>query len=98
MKIIVETPNISASDKLIELINKKLEKVEQVSDQVVEARVYLKTEKSDINKNKICEIKLVIPGNDLFTSDQCATFEEAIANATDSIRRQLIDWKQRISQ
>ena len=51
MKIIVETPNISASDKLIELINKKLEKVEQVSDQVVEARVYLKTEKSDINKN-----------------------------------------------
>src|SRR5690606_12135353 len=97
MNIIIETPNLKVSRKLIGLVNKKMEKVDQVSDQIIEGRVLLKKEKSDKNKDKVCEIRIAVPGNDLFATDQCATFEEAVANATYAMRRQLVDWKQKLS-
>ena len=68
MKIDIQTPGIKARQELLDLITEKVSKLEHLSDRILEARVLLKTEKSDIRDNKICEIRLVIPGNDLFAS------------------------------
>ncbi len=38
---------------------------------------------------KIAEIKLLVPGNDLFAKRQCKTFEEATDQAVEALRRQL---------
>ena len=40
-------------------------------------------------ENKIAEIKLSIPGNNLFAKKQCKTFEEATDSVVEALRRQI---------
>ena len=58
-------------------------------DQIIGSEVYLRLDKSDVNQNKIVEIKLNIPGKDLFAKKQCKSFEEATDVTIDALRRQL---------
>jgi len=46
-------------------------------------------ENTDKPENKIAEIRLKIKGNDLISSKQCKTFEEATDLAVEALRRQL---------
>ena len=94
MKIDIQTPGIKARQELLDLITEKVSKLEHLSDRILEARVLLKTEKSDIRDNKICEIRLVIPGNDLFASSQAESFEHAVQDSVNKSKRQVGDWKE----
>ena len=49
----------------------------------------LRLDKGDSHENKVAEIKLLVPGNDLFAKRQCKTFEEATDLAVEALRRQL---------
>lgn len=60
------------------------------------AQVCLKLEKSDVNDNKICEIRLVVPGNDLFAKRQSATFEDAANEAIDALQQQIKKMKTKL--
>jgi putative sigma-54 modulation protein len=46
-------------------------------------------DKSDVNENKIAEVKLSIPGKELFAKKQCKTFEEATDVAVEALRKQI---------
>jgi putative sigma-54 modulation protein len=63
---------------------------------VIASEVTLRLDKSDTQENKITEIRLVIPGNDLFARKQCKTFEEATDIAVEALRRQLSRHKQKV--
>jgi len=53
--------------------------------------------KPETANNKIAEVKLSIPGYDyLFSEKQADTFEEAVDNAVDAIRKQLSKVKEKI--
>lgn len=93
MKIIIETPNVKARQSLKDFVNEKVGKLELFSDRILEARVYLKTDKSDTRENKFCEIKLIIPGNDLFASAVSSSFEDAVQKAVEAVKHQLERWK-----
>ncbi len=95
MKIIIQTPNIAAGENLLAFVREKVGKLEGISDRLQEARVFLKVNKSDIRENKVCEIRGVIPGNDLFVERQATSFEEATLKAVEALRRQMTDWKNR---
>ena len=58
-------------------------------DQIVDAEVYLKIDRANTNDNKIVEIKLNIPGKDLFAKKQGKSFEEATDESIEALRRQL---------
>jgi putative sigma-54 modulation protein len=45
--------------------------------------------------NKITEIKLTIPGTQLFAKEQCKTFEEATDLAVECLRKQIEKHKQK---
>ena len=89
MKLIIETPNFNAKRTLIDFVEEKTMKLESFNDRIVDCRVFLKLDNSDTKENKVCEIKLGVPGNDLFASAQCATFEEAIQQCIASIRHKI---------
>lgn len=89
MKIIFQTPGYKASRRLVEFVSKKVQTLDQKHEHILEAHVYLKKVKSSVPDNRICEIRLVIPGNDLFASKQGETFEVAVAKAVDAIKRQI---------
>lgn len=98
MKIILETPNVKAQQPLVDFVNEKVSKIEQFSDRIHEAWVCLKTEKDEKRENKICEIRLGIPGNDLFTRKSGSSFEEAVADAVEASLRQLKKWKDKLNE
>jgi ribosomal subunit interface protein len=93
MKIIIQAPDLKLSRKLTDHINKKVESLSRYYDRIVESHVHLKKITTGKPENKVCEIKLSIPGNDLFASKNAATFQEAINKTVDTIRRQIGDRK-----
>ena len=96
MKIRVQSIHFTADVKLLDFIQKKADKLDQFFDQIISGDVYLRLEKTEDEANKISEIKLSIPGNDLFAKEQCKTFEEATDKAVESLRRQLEKHKEKI--
>ncbi|WP_291402870.1 ribosome-associated translation inhibitor RaiA [Daejeonella sp.] len=96
MKIRVQSIHFTADVKLLDFIQKKADKLDQFFDQIISGDVYLRLEKTEDEANKISEIKLSIPGNDLFAKEQCKTFEEATDKAVESLRRQLEKHKEKV--
>ena len=87
MKITIQTTGFEVSKELRAFVERNLEKFEKIP--ITEAEVYLKTNAGTMIQNRLCEIKLVIPGKDLFASNEGATFEIAIHNAVDALRHQV---------
>lgn len=96
MKIRVQSIHFTADSKLLDFIQKKADKLDQFFDHIISGEVYLKLENTEDEANKITEIKLLIPGNDLFAKEQCKTFEEATDKAVESLKRQLDKRKEKI--
>src|SRR5688572_31311490 len=95
MKINIQSLSFSANDKLIDFAEDKISKLSQYSERVMEAQVILKSVKSATKNNSVCEIKLAIPGNDLFSSKQCDSFEEPILKSTYALKQQLLTWREK---
>jgi putative sigma-54 modulation protein len=93
MKVIIQTPDFTATAALLEFVESNVEKLSQLSDKVLECRVFLKLDKSATKENKICDLKLVIPGQDLFASRQSGAFEDATMQAIEAIKHQMERWK-----
>jgi len=89
MHIKVHSIHFDADYKLINFITEKVNKLEHFDDQILSGEVFLRLEKSDINENKIAEIKLNVPGKELFAKKQSKSFEEATDVAVEALRRQI---------
>jgi putative sigma-54 modulation protein len=95
MKINIQTLDFSPKQELLDLVDEKVGKLERFSDRIIECNVLLRVEKSDKRDNKICEVRAMIPGSDLFVKKQYESFEEGIQKAADALERQIKDWKAR---
>ncbi len=89
MKIILQSPDIKTSKRLEKFIDQQVSKLDRLYQPVIESRVCLKTDNADDNQNKICELQVVIPGNDLFASKRANTFEESVSKAIDAVKHQM---------
>ena len=89
MKIRVQSIHFTADSKLLDFIQKKVDKLDQFFDNIISGDVYLKLENVEHDANKISEIKMQIPGEQLFAKEQCKTFEEATDLAVESIIKQV---------
>ncbi len=96
MNVNISSLHFKADAKLEDFIKEKLAKLSGFFDSVIESDVTLKLEQASNNENKIAEIKIMIPGNDLFAKKQAKTFEEAVDNTVDALRKQLIKRKEKI--
>ncbi|SRR5690606_2604765 len=95
MKVNLNAVGFSVDRKLVDFIQIKLDKLEKFYDRVVDADVYLKVENTSEKENKIAEVRVNIPGNDLAVSKQAKTFEEAIDNCCETIERLLVKHKEK---
>src|SRR3978361_1111779 len=95
MKITVQSIHFTADRKLLDFIQKKVDKLETFYDNIISGEVYLKLENVEDEANKITEIKLMLPGNQLFAKHQCKSFEEATDLAIDSLIKQIGKHKQK---
>ncbi len=88
MKLQMHSIHFDADVKLLDFIQKKLDKLETFYDQIVDGEVFLRLNNSRV-ENKTVEIKLNIPGTQLFAKEEAKTFEEATDEAAEALRRQL---------
>ncbi len=89
MKLQMSSLKFDADQKLLDLIQKKADKLDTYYDKIIDGEINMKLEKSDINENKIVEMRLNLPGSSLFAKEQSNTFEAAADEAVEAIRRQL---------
>lgn len=89
MKINIQSVNFSASQRLIEFIQRRMDKLDNYHDRIIHSDIYLKVENTSAKENKIVEIKVHVPGDEFMVKKQCKTFEEAIDNAASSSERVL---------
>ena len=90
MKIRIQSFSFHASDELIGLAESTLNKLSQHSDQIKEAQMTLTIDPSGPIEIKVCEVRLGLPGYDLFARKQCQSFEEAILKASDDLQQRLM--------
>ena len=96
MEVQVHAIHFTADQKLIDIIEEKVSKLELFFDNIIACEVYLKLDKSQEKENKISEVKLLIPGKTLIAKKQCKSFEEATDLATEALRKQVKKHKEKV--
>ena len=96
MDIVIQAVNFDAAEKLTDFIEKKISKLEKLSDIIVDAEVVLKVVKPETANNKEASIKLNVKGSELFASKVADSFEEAVVESVDALERQLQKIKEKM--
>ncbi len=95
MDIKIHSIHFDADKKLIDFINSKVKKLIQFYDNIIGVEVFLRVEKDQGTENKLAEIRLDIPGSDIFAKKKSKSFEESIDNSLEAIKRQLTKFKEK---
>ena len=89
MNTTINSVKFRADEKLEKFINEKVAKLDRMIDNATKCEVTLKVDKPESDNNKIAEIRIFVPGKDLFVTKQADTFEQAVADGIDSLKVQL---------
>lgn len=90
MNVNVRSIHFDADSKLVDFINEKLAKLTLFHDQILGGDVFLRLEHDgESRENKQVEIRLNVPGNDLFAKRRATSFEEAAVNTIEALRNQV---------
>tara|TARA_B110000444_G_scaffold143725_1_gene134516 strand:- start:1731 stop:2033 length:303 start_codon:yes stop_codon:yes gene_type:complete len=98
MKVKFHSVNFTADIKLLDFIQRKLDKIHVFYDKVVSINVYLKVESSSDKINKLSEIKLNIPGKDLIVKKTSSSFEGSIVQCVEVLTRSLLRHKDKMNE
>lgn len=93
MNIKINSLRFSPTKELETFVEGKIKKLTLYYDDIIGAEVFLKLENTQNTENKIAEIKLEIPGNDLFAKKQSKSFEESTDSAIDALKKQITKFK-----
>jgi len=96
MKVSVQSVNFNIDVDLIKYIEKRVNNLEKFHDNIIGAEVFLKVQKSSEKENKISELKINLPGNDIIVKKQSKSFEEAVSLSVDAVKRQLLKRKEKL--
>ena len=95
MKVKIQSVHFTADQKLLDFLDGKINKLATFNSMIIDCEVILRLDKSSSTDNKLVEIKLLVPGPDLFAKRQRKTFEEATDLAVEALRRQLKKLKEK---
>jgi len=98
MEIRLQSIHFDADVKLVEFIEKKIKKLETFYDHIISIDIMLKLESNGQVQDKIIDVKLNVPGITLLAREVCKSFEEATDLASDSLRRQLLKYKEKMRE
>ena len=85
----IQSLQFDASEALQEFAKKKIDRLARFDDTISKAEVTLRLDKSNATQGKIAAIRLAVPGYDHYAEKGAASFEEAIDEAIDALKRQI---------
>lgn len=95
MNMKMQSVGFKADSKLEAFINQKLKKLEKLENSITAYDVKLNVDKASNKENKVVEVKMQVPGTELFARKQSKTFEEATDLVTDALRSQILRYKEK---
>lgn len=98
MNVNIQTVHFDADQKLVDFVNRKVEKLKTYHDRIVKVDVFLKLDNVvHTIKDKVVEIKVHIPKHDFFVKASSKSFEESFENALDAITNQIKRKKEKLA-
>lgn len=95
MKVEIQSVKFDADKKLVDFIQAKMNKMDRFVENALSSQVTLKIDKDDEQGNKVAVVKIDVAGGDLLTERRCKTFEEAIDQCLDAIKKQIDKYKEK---
>lgn len=95
MRLQVHSIHFDADRKLIEFVEQRVSKLHTFYDRLTDGEVFLRLNNEGIN-NKTVEIRLNVPGKQLFAKEQARSFEAAADLATEALITQLKKFKTKL--
>ncbi len=96
MQVNTQSVNFTVDGKLVDFIQKRMDKLDHFYDKVIHSDVYLKVQNTSIKENKKVEVKVHVPGDEFVVKKQCKSFEEGIDAAANSLERVLLKRKEKL--
>lgn len=98
MNISVKSVHFHADAKLLAYVEKKISRLNRYFDRNVEAEIHLKLQDTGGKvQDKITEVKLHVPGGWMMDKKTGKTFESAINASVDTLKRQLVRHKEKMT-
>lgn len=98
MNIQIQTVHFDADTKLLEHVNKRIDKLKTFHDNILDVEVYLKLDNVVHQvKDKVAEIKVLIPKHTFFVKHESKVFEESFDAAFDALVSQIKKRKEKIT-
>ncbi len=98
MTLNIQSVRFDADDKLIDHVNKKIAKLSTYHDRIIKVDVFLKLDNVvHTIKDKVAEIKVTIPKNEVFVKSSSKSFEESFDNAFESVCTQIKRKKEKLA-
>jgi putative sigma-54 modulation protein len=97
MRLQMHAVKLTADQSLLDFIQAKLDKLDTFHDRIISGEVFLKLEGADSNKvkDKVVEVRLLLPGKELFVKEQDKSFECATDRIMDVLKDKLVRFKQK---
>lgn len=90
MNVNIQTVRFDADSRLVEYVNRKLEKLNTFHDRIIKVSVYLKLDNVvHTIKDKIAEIRVHVPRQEFFVKSTSKSFETSFDDAFESIVNQI---------
>ncbi len=97
MTLNIQTVRFDADSKLTDHIRKKVDKLSTYHDRIIKVDVFLKLDNVVHQiKDKVAEIKVRIPRNEIFVKSSSKSFEASFDDAFDSVCNQIKRKKEKL--
>lgn len=98
MNVNIQTVHFDADSKLLTYIEKKVAKLTQFHDRITKVDIYLKLDNIVHNiKDKVAEIKVIIPNHEFFVKQSSKSFEESFDDALGAVITQIKRKKEKLA-
>ncbi len=94
----IEPVNFNASQDLIVHVGEIFDKLTKYNDRIVKADIYLKSLRETPTKEKMVQVRIFLPGKDVFVEQQAETFKSAAQQAFDRLKVLVKKEKERLRE
>ncbi len=89
MDVKIQSVKFDADAKLLAFVESKMSKLERFADRATGSDVIMKLDKDHEKGNKVVTITLRVPGDELVAESRAKSFEEAVDENIEALKRQL---------
>lgn len=98
MNVKIQSVKFDADKKLVDFVNSKVSKLGKFAEDAVGAEVIMKVDKDNDRGNKVVTIILAVPGDELVADYRSTTFEEAVDESVEALKKQIEKHKSRFGR